>query len=88
MHINIYFLSNEPPWNKLSNAFFTFGSWRILDGSFSVWFDSMDCWGWTLVERDEFKMFKIRFCNWAACGFWMAVAAGRIGISAIAKKYN
>lgn len=88
MYINIYFLSKEPPWNKLSNAFLTLGSWRIFDGSFSVRLDSMGCWGWVLEERDVFKMFKIRFCNWAAWGFWIAVAAGRIGISATTKMYN
>lgn len=83
----IYFLSKLPPWNKLSNAFCTLGSLRILDESFSVWLDSTDGWGCTLEERDVFNIFKIRLCSWAACGFWIVVAAGRIGTSAITKIY-
>lgn len=82
---NIYFLSKLPPWNKLSNAFCTVGSLRILEESFSVWFVSLDGGAWELEDKDVFKMFKIRFCNWAAWGFWIAVAAGRIGTSATTK---
>lgn len=78
-----YFLSKLPPWNKLSKAFCTLGSLRILVESFSVWFDSLG--GWTVVESDEFSILKIRSCNWAACGFWIAAAAGRIGTSETAK---
>lgn len=82
---NIYFLSKLPPWNKLSNAFCTLGSLRILEEPFSVWFVSTVGGGWVFEERDVFKMFKIRFCSWAAWGFWIVVAAGRIGVSATIK---
>lgn len=52
----------------------------MLEESLSAWLGSGTvCWGWTLVESDVFSMLKIRLCNWAAWGFCIAVAAGRIG---------
>lgn len=83
--IIVYFFSKLPPWNKLSNAFCTLGSLRILDESFSVWLDSIE--GWVFEERDVFSIFKIRFCNCVACGLWIDAAAGRIGTSAMTKTF-
>lgn len=57
----------------------------ILVESFSGWLGSVG--GWALEESDVFNMFRIRFCSCVAWGFWIVIAAGRIGRS-VATKIN